>query len=151
MDKKKVDDDLRALVIELKAVTDKLRAKGLDDDDLKDLLQVDDEKGITLSADGTLTLLDYGRKVKLSPMERALYTLLLNHEDGIRAEEVLRRAGGPLRKDDLVRRSPGDRRCGGHPLQRLQGDLLFQPVQDQEEAHRGGWCQGGPEVCHPQG
>lgn len=88
MDKMMMDDDMRALVLELKAVTGKLRAKGLDDDDLKDLLQVDDEKGIALSADGTLTLLDYGRKVKLSPMERALYTLLLNHEDGIRAEDM---------------------------------------------------------------
>ena len=72
-----MDDDVRALVLELKAMADRLRAKGLDDDNLKDLLLVKDEKGIALSPDGTLSLLDYGRKVKLSPMERALYTLLL--------------------------------------------------------------------------
>ena len=71
---KMMDDDVRALVLELKAMADRLRAKGLDDDDLKDLLLVKDEKGIALSPDGTLSLLDYGRKVKLSPMERALYT-----------------------------------------------------------------------------
>ena len=88
MEKMMMDDDVRALVLELKAVSEKLRAKGLDDDDLKDLLLVRDEKGISLSPDGTLTLLDYDKKVKLSPMERALYTLLLNHEDGIRVEDL---------------------------------------------------------------
>lgn len=85
---KMMDDDVRALVLELKAMADRLRAKGLDDDDLKDLLLVKDEKGIALSPDGTLSLLDYGRKVKLSPMERALYTLLLKHEGGILAEDM---------------------------------------------------------------
>ena len=85
---KMMDDDVRALVLELKAMADRLRAKGLDDDDLKDLLLVKDEKGIALSPDGTLSLLDYGRKVKLSPMERALYTLLLKHEEGILAEDM---------------------------------------------------------------
>ena len=85
---KMMDDDVRALVLELKAMADRLRAKGLDDDNLKDLLLVKDEKGIALSPDGTLSLLDYGRKVKLSPMERALYTLLLKHEEGILAEDM---------------------------------------------------------------
>ena len=88
MDKLLMDDDVKALVLELKAMADKLRAKGLDDDDLKDLLLSGDEKGISLSEDGTLTLLDYGKTVKLSPMEWALYMLLLKYTDGIRIEDL---------------------------------------------------------------
>lgn len=38
MDKLLMDDDVKALVLELNAMADKLRAKGLDDDDLKDFL-----------------------------------------------------------------------------------------------------------------
>lgn len=83
-----MDDDVKALVLELKAMAYKLRAKGLDDDDLKNLLLSEDEKGIILSEDGTLTLLDYGKTVKLSPMERALYMLLLKYVDGIRIEDL---------------------------------------------------------------
>ena len=61
MDKTMLDDDVLALVLELKAMADRLRAKGLKDDDLQDLLSRD-EKGIALSPDGTLDLLDYGRR-----------------------------------------------------------------------------------------
>ena len=88
MDKLLVDDDVKALVLELKAMADKLRAKGFGDDELKDVLLSRDEKGIVLSEDGTLTLLDYGKTVKLSPMERALYMLLLRYVDGIRIEDL---------------------------------------------------------------
>ena len=88
MDKLKMDDDVRALVLELKAMADKLRAKGLDDDDLQDLLLTKDEKGIVLYTDGKVSLLDYGKKVKFSPMERALYTLLLKYVDGITGDDL---------------------------------------------------------------
>ena len=60
MDKTMLDDDVLALVLELKAMADRLRAKGLKDDDLQDLLSRD-EKGIALSPVGTLDLLDYGK------------------------------------------------------------------------------------------
>ena len=42
MDKLLLDDGVLALVLELKAMASKLRAKGLDDDDLKDLLVSED-------------------------------------------------------------------------------------------------------------
>ena len=87
MDKTMLDDDVLALVLELKAMADKLRAKGLKDDDLHDLLSRD-EKGIALSPDGTLDLLDYGKKIRLNPLERALYAFLLKHEDGVRADDL---------------------------------------------------------------
>ena len=87
MDKTMLDDDVLALVLELKAMADKLRAKGLKDDDLHDLLSRD-EKGIALSPDGTLDLLDYGKKIRLNPLERTLYAFLLKHEDGVRADDL---------------------------------------------------------------
>ena len=65
-----------------------MRAKGLDDDDLKDMLLTRDEKGIVLYTDGKVSLLDYGKKVKFSPMERALYTLMLKYVDGITGEDL---------------------------------------------------------------
>ena len=55
---KMMDDDVRALVLELKAMADRLRAKGLDDDDLKDLLLVKDEKGIAAFITGCLAEAD---------------------------------------------------------------------------------------------
>ena len=82
-----LDDDVLALVLELKAMADKLRAKGLKDDDLQDLLSRD-EKGIALSQDGTLELLDYGKKIRLNPLERTLYAFLLKHEDGVMADNL---------------------------------------------------------------
>ena len=87
MDKTMLDDDVLALVLELKAMADKLRAKGLKDDDLHDLLSRD-EKGIALSPDGTLDLLDYGKKIRLNPLERTLYAFLLQHEDGVKADDL---------------------------------------------------------------
>ena len=87
MDKTMLDDDVLALVLELKAMADRLRAKGLKDHDLHDLLSRD-EKGIALSPDGTLDLLDYGKKIRLNPLERTLYAFLMKHEDGVRADDL---------------------------------------------------------------
>ena len=88
MDKALLDDDVLALVLELKAMASRLRAKGLDDDTLKDILLEGDGKGITLGAGGVVSLLDYGVKVKLNPVERALYTFFLKHREGIKAEDM---------------------------------------------------------------
>ena len=44
MDKTMLDDDVLALVLELKAMADRLRAKGLKDDDLRDLLSKDERE-----------------------------------------------------------------------------------------------------------
>ena len=49
MDKLLLDDDVLALVLELKAMASKLRARGLDDDTLKDIVLTGDGKGVTLS------------------------------------------------------------------------------------------------------
>ena len=87
MDKLLLDDDVLALVLELKAMASKLRAKGLDDDTLKDIVLTGDGKGISLAAGGVVTLLDYGVTVKLNPMEKTLYTLFLNNVDGIHVDD----------------------------------------------------------------
>ena len=83
MDKLLLDDDVLALVLKLKAAASALRAKGLDDDTLQDILLTDDRKGVTLAAGGVMNLLDYGATVRLNPMEKTLYTLFLRHEEGI--------------------------------------------------------------------
>ena len=88
MDKLLLDDDVLALVLELKAMASKLRAKGLDDDTLKDILLTVDGKGITLSGGGIMTLTDYGVTVKLNPVEQALYNFFLVHGEGVRAEDL---------------------------------------------------------------
>lgn len=78
-----MDEETQALVLELKAMASALRAKGLDEETLKDIVLAGDSKGISLAAGGVMNLLDYGVKVKLTPMEKALYTLFLTHEEGI--------------------------------------------------------------------
>ena len=90
MDKLLLDDDVLALVLELKAMASKLRAKGLDDDTLKDIVLTGDGKGISLAAGGVVTLLDYGVTVKFNPMEKTLYTLFLNNVDGIHVDDFWR-------------------------------------------------------------
>ena len=87
MDKTMIDADVLALALQLKALANQLRAKGLGDDDLQGLL-ARDEKGIALSTDGTLTLLDYGKKIRLNPLERTLYAFFLKHEDGVTADDL---------------------------------------------------------------
>lgn len=87
MDKLLLDDDVLALVLELKAMASKLRAKGLDDDTLKDIVLTGDGKGISLAAGGVVTLLDYGVTVKFNPMEKTLYTLFLNNVNGIHVDD----------------------------------------------------------------
>ena len=87
MDKLLLDDDVLALVLELKAMASTLRAKGLDDDTLKDIVLTGDGKGISLAAGGVVTLLDYGVTVKFNPMEKTLYTLFLNNVDGIHVDD----------------------------------------------------------------
>ena len=87
MDKLLLDDDVLALVLELKAMASKLRAKGLDDDTLKDIVLTGNGKGISLAAGGVVTLLDYGVTVKFNPMEKTLYTLFLNNVDGIHVDD----------------------------------------------------------------
>ena len=87
MDKLLLDDDVLALVLELKAMASKLRAKGLDDDTLKDIVLTGDGKGISLAAGGVVTLLDYSVTVKFNPMEKTLYTLFLNNVDGIHVDD----------------------------------------------------------------
>ena len=87
MDRLLLDDEMLALVLELKAMASKLRAKGLDDDILKDIVVTGNCKGIKLAAGGAMTLLDYGVTVKLNPMEKTLYTLFLRNEGGIYVDD----------------------------------------------------------------
>ena len=77
MDKLVLDDDTKALVLAVKDLLKDLRARGLNDDQIDDLVKRDGPGRITLDTNGILTLPDYGNvKIYLNPMERTLYTLL---------------------------------------------------------------------------
>lgn len=100
-------DEVSDLVLKIRAMASRLRDLGMDDDDLIGVLSRGGGKGLELSPKGTLIILDTGRSVRLTPMEKTLYKLLLRYEDGIKAEdlwkyydELVRIYGGMSRYDD---------------------------------------------------
>lgn len=89
MDKLVLDDDTKALVLAVKDLLKDLRARGLNDDQIDDLVKRDGPGRITLDSSGILTLPDYdGVKIYLNPMERTLYTLILKYADGISPDDI---------------------------------------------------------------
>ena len=89
MDKLVLDDDTKALVLAVKDLLKYLRARGLNDDQIDDLMKRDGPGRITLDTNGILTLPDYGNvKIYLNPMERTLYTLLLKYDRGISPDDI---------------------------------------------------------------
>ncbi len=89
MDKLVLDDDTKALVLAVKDLLKDLRARGLNDDQIDDLMKRDGPGRITLDTNGILTLPDYGNvKIYLNPMERTLYTLLLKYDRGISPDDI---------------------------------------------------------------
>ena len=89
MDKFVLDDDTKALVLAVKDLLKDLRARGLNDDQIDDLMKRDGPGRITLDTNGILTLPDYGNvKIYLNPMERTLYTLLLKYDRGISPDDI---------------------------------------------------------------
>ena len=76
-----MDDDVQALARAAREIMKGLRERGLDRDAIRRLLE--DEPGkAAIAADGGLLV---GRtRVNLTPLERALYGLLLGHPEGIR-------------------------------------------------------------------
>lgn len=89
MDKLKLDDDTRALVLAVKDLLRDLRARGLNDDQIDALVKRDGPGRISLERNGILSLPDYGDvKIYLNPMERTLYTLMLRYDGGISAEDI---------------------------------------------------------------
>ena len=89
MDKLVLDDDTKALVLAVKDLLKDLRARGLNDDQIDDLVKRDGPGRITLDTNGILTLPDYGNvKIYLNPMERTLYTLLLKYDRGISPDDI---------------------------------------------------------------
>ena len=84
-----LDDDTKALVLAVKDLLKDLRARGLNDDQIDDLVKRDGPGRITLDTNGILTLPDYGNvKIYLNPMERTLYTLLLKYDRGISPDDI---------------------------------------------------------------
>ena len=89
MDTLVLDDDTKALVLAVKDLLKDLRARGLNDDQIDDLVKRDGPGRITLDTNGILTLPDYGNvKIYLNPMERTLYTLLLKYDRGISPDDI---------------------------------------------------------------
>ena len=89
MDKLVLDDDTNALVLAVNDLLKDLRARGLNDDQIDDLMKRDGPGRITLDTNGILTLPDYGNvKIYLNPMERTLYTLLLKYDRGISPDDI---------------------------------------------------------------
>ena len=89
MDKLVLDDDTKALVLAVKDLLKDLRARGLNDDIIDELVKRDGPGRISLDANGILTLPDYGGvKIYLNPMERTLYTLILKYADGVSPDDI---------------------------------------------------------------
>lgn len=89
MDKLVLDDDTKARALAVKNLLKDLRARGLNDDQIDDLMKRDGPGRITLDTNGILTLPDYGNvKIYLNPMERTLYTLLLKYDRGISPDDI---------------------------------------------------------------
>ena len=89
MDKIVLDDDTKAIVLAVKDLLKDLRARGLNDDQIDNIVKRDGPGRILLDSNGILTLPDYGNvKIYLNPMERTLYTLLLKYEKGISPNDI---------------------------------------------------------------
>ena len=86
-----MDEETELLVSQIKALLKELRAKGVAEDQIDTLVRKDRGPGRIILDRGTLVLPDEGQaRIRLTPMERTLYILLLRHADGVAAEEMWR-------------------------------------------------------------
>lgn len=87
-----MDEDAASIVAQIKTLLRQLRTKGATDKEIDSILIDDDKPGrVYIDSTGMLTLPDAGNiKIRLTPMERTLYILLLRYPNGINADELWR-------------------------------------------------------------
>lgn len=79
-----------SIVAEIKALLEDLRSRGVPEETIESLVSERKTGRIVLDRDG-LALPDYdGMKVRLTPMERTLYILVLRYPQGVPVEELWR-------------------------------------------------------------
>ena len=87
-----MDEDAASIVAQIKSLLKQLRTKGATDKEIDSLLIEEDKPGRAyINSAGMLVLPDEGNvRIKLTPMERALYILFLRYPKGISADELWR-------------------------------------------------------------
>ena len=87
-----MDEDAASIVAQIKTLLRQLRTKGATDKEIDSILADDEKPGRAyIDSAGMLVLPDAGNtRIKLTPMERTLYILLLRYPNGINADELWR-------------------------------------------------------------
>ena len=86
-----MDEDAASIVAQIKTLLKQLRTKGATDKEIDSLLSDQQPGRAYVNTQGKLVLPDEGEvQIKLTPMERTLYMLLLRYPTGINADELWR-------------------------------------------------------------
>lgn len=87
-----MDEDAASIVAQIKTLLRQLRTKGATDKEIDSILADEEKPGRAyIDSAGMLVLPDAGNtRIKLTPMERTLYILLLRYPNGINADELWR-------------------------------------------------------------
>lgn len=84
-----MDKETEYIVAEIKALLSDLRAKGIPEETIEGIISETGQGRIQLNTNGTLYLPDYGGvSVRLNPMERTLYILLMRYPQGIPVDDL---------------------------------------------------------------
>lgn len=84
-----MDKETEYIVAEIKALLSDLRAKGIPEETIEGIISETRQGRIQLNTNGTLYLPDYGGvSVRLNPMERTLYILLMRYPQGIPVDDL---------------------------------------------------------------
>ena len=79
-----------SIVAEIKALLEDLRSRGLSEDKIEELVSVRKAGRVILDREG-LSIPEYdGVKIRLTPMERTLYILVMRYPQGVPVEEIWR-------------------------------------------------------------
>ena len=139
-----MEKETEAIIAEVRALLANLRARGIPDDQIDNLIGEPEEGRIQMDKRGVISLPDYGDvQIYLNPMERTLYILLMRYPQGIPVDDLY------LYYDEL---------CGIYSKQTVFGDMdivkdavgalvedypLHECLKDKEEDHRQTGQEGG--------
>lgn len=104
-----MEKETEAIIAEVRALLANLRARGIPDDQIDNLIGEPEEGRIQMDKRGVISLPDYGDvQIYLNPMERTLYILLMRYPQGIPVDDLY------LYYDEL---------CGIYSKQTVFGDM----------------------------
>ena len=83
-----MERNTQALLVEFRTLVSTLRQRGVDFPTMEAVLLDSEDHRIVLEHDGMVSLPGFGARFKLNPMERTVYTLLVDHPEGLRAEDL---------------------------------------------------------------